>query len=310
MELALIIFRQTIKMAIFMLIGYLLYKKGKITKEGSGALASLLVWVVIPVTLINSFAVEKTPEKMKLFWITLLIGAAVELISLLIARLFFPRKPIHQFAAAFSNAGYIGIPLIEACFGPEAVFYMVWMILILNILQWTYGVFIIVKGSDTAEKISVSPKSMLLSPIVIAAAAGILIFVTGVGNHLPSIIDGCLDNLAAINGPIAMMVLGVYLAQTNLLEGLKDSSLWMVSLVRLLIIPAVLIAVMSFIPVDPIVRMTILIAGSAPAGANVAVYSQVYHADYTGACRIVTLTTILSIVVLPLVIAVAGNFIH
>ena len=298
-------------MAVFMLIGYLLYKKGKITKEGSASMAQLLVNVIIPTTMITSFAVEKTPQKMREFWICLALTVGVQAIALVISRLLFQKKPIQQFAAAFSNAGFIGIPLIQACFGTEAVFYLVWYLIILNVLQWTYGSKLIVSSVEGAEKPSVpSLKNLLLSPIILAAAIGTIVFVTGAGGRLPSLVRGTLESLSVMNGPLAMIVLGVYLAQSDLLRSLTDKTLILTCLVRLVVIPAVLVLFLGFLPVDPTLRMAVFIAGATPAGANVAVYAQIYGADYPGACRIVTLSTILSIVILPVMIAFASVLIH
>ena len=298
-------------MAIFMMIGWLLYKKGKITKEGSASLAQLLINVIIPATMINSFAVEKTPEKMKEFWICLFLSLGIQLIALLIARIIFAKKPIPQFAAAFSNAGFIGIPLIQACFGDHAVFYLVWLLIILNVFQWTYGSMLILESvPERGAEERPSLQSLLLSPIIIAAVLGAVVFVTGAGGRLPSLISGTIGSLSQLNGPIAMIVLGVYLAQSDLLHALTDRTLLITCAVRLIVIPAVFAVFLGFIPVNPEIRMALYIAGAAPAGANVAVYSQLYHADYASACRIVTLSTILSIVVLPVMIAFASLLIH
>ena len=85
--------------------------------------------------------------------------------------------------------------------------------------------------------------------------------------------------------------------------------LYLVSLIRLCLIPAVTLLVLAVIPADPVIKMTLMIAASAPVGANVAVYAQMYEQDYLFACKIVTQSTLLSIISLPLVIMAAGHFI-
>lgn len=62
---------------------------------------------------------------------------------MVLARMFFPDRSIDNFAAAFSNTGFIGIPLVRAVLEDEAVFYTVGIISMLNILQWTYGVAVL-----------------------------------------------------------------------------------------------------------------------------------------------------------------------
>lgn len=311
MEISWIILQQTLRMALYMAMGYLLYKKGKISIEGSKTLASLLLWLIIPSTILNSFCVERTSEKISLFLISFLLSALALAISVMIARLLFSKHGIDQFAAAFSNAGYIGIPLIQASFGTEAVFYLVGMVLLLNFLQWTYGASIIQKEVQT-DKRPAAPmrlKDMLLNPIIFSALIGICIFFSGWGNRLPGIIKGCIDGVAAMNAPLAMIVLGVYLAQTDMRSLITSPRLYLTSAIRLVLIPLLILAIFTPLPVNAQLKMTILIASAAPAGANVAVYSQMYYADYMYACKTVTHSTIWSIIILPLFITVARLFI-
>lgn len=304
MELSWIILQQTLRMALYMLLGYLLYKK--IGVEGSRTLANLLLWLIIPSTILNSFCVEYTAERMGSFLISFLLGGLTLAVSLTTAKFLFPRSGVDQFAATFSNAGYIGIPLIQASFGSEAVFYLVGIVLLLNFLQWTYGASIIQKGLQADRKpAAMMSKDMLLNPITISAIMGVCVFLSGIGDSLPGLIGDCIDGVAAMNAPLAMIVLGVYLAQTDVRSLLTDLQLYRVSAVRLILIPLLVLVMFAPLPVDGQMRMTILIAIAAPVGANVAVYSQIYGADYTYACKTVTHSTIWSILVMPLFIAIA-----
>ena len=306
MQLALIVFSQTLTMALYMLLGYALFKGGKITVEGSRSIASLLIWMIIPSVIINSFLVEFTPEKAKLFAASFAVGLAALLLAMLVARICFNGRGIDQFAAAFSNAGFIGIPLVQASLGADAVFFIVGLIITLNLAQWTYGAALIKKEKGNKTKTNV--KELFLNPIVISAIVGFFLFITGLGTKLPAVLSGCIKGVAALNAPLAMIVLGVYLAQTKLVSQFTNPRIYLISAVRLVLIPALTIALFAVLPVDSTMKMAVLISASAPVGANVAVYAQLYDADYAYACQTVTQSTILSIVVLPLVIMVARMF--
>lgn len=310
MKLSWIILQQTLRMSLYMLLGYLLFKKGKINVEGSKMLAGLLLWLIIPSTILDSFCVEFTVERAEAFLVSTLLGGTALAISLAVARVLFPKDGIAQFAAAFSNAGYIGIPLIQASFGAEAVFYLVGLILLLNFFQWTYGTSIIQKElQPNSRAVTQRLRKILLNPIVISAAIGICIFFTGLGGQMPRLIEDCVEGIATMNAPLAMIVLGVYLAQTNVWSLFTDQRLYCISAVRLLLIPLIILAVFFYLPVDNQLKLTILIAIAAPAGANVAVYAQLYDANYTYACKTVTHSTIFSILLLPLFITVTKVFI-
>ena len=125
MEMALIVFRQTLVMFLYMLAGFGLFKAGKLTVQGSRDLATLLVWLVLPIVIANSFCVEWSMERLEQLLYSSLLGALALLLAMVTARVLYPKAPIEDFAAAFSNAGFMGLPLIQAALGAEAVFYAV-----------------------------------------------------------------------------------------------------------------------------------------------------------------------------------------
>ena len=140
MEAAGIVFKQIMTMFLYMLAGFLLVKTKKLSEQGSRDLATMLIWLVIPATLINSFCTACSPEKLLALAQSAFLAALALGLAMLIARLIFRRSPIDEFAATYSNAGFIGIPLVTASLGSEAVFYTVGIITLMNILQWTIGV--------------------------------------------------------------------------------------------------------------------------------------------------------------------------
>ena len=305
--MALIILQQIVIMSLYMLCGYLLYKKGKITEEGSKSIANLLPWAVIPSTLINSFLIEYSDEKMKLLMISFGMAALTLLIAAVLGFVFFRNSGIECFAATFSNAGFIGIPLVQASIGSEGVFYLSGILILFNLLQWTYGIWLLLRRREEKSSDAQSPslKSIILSPIVLSALAGILLFVTNTGSKLPPVFTSFIGGLVHLNAPLAMIVLGIYLARTKISALFTTKRLYLVSAVRLLVIPLVTVLVFMLFPVSTPIRMTMLIAGAAPVGANVAVYSQLYDADYGYACQTVTQSTLFSIITMPVIIWIA-----
>lgn len=209
MELSLIILNQTLTMALYMLMGYLLFKGKKISIEGSKSLATILLWLVLTCVIINSFCVAPTRQKA----IQLGISAAPAALALMLAMAvshIYRKSPVENFAAAFSNAGFMGIPLVRACFGDDAVFFLVGFVALLNVLQWTYGASMLSRG-----KARMGLKQILLNPIAIGLFSGIILFATGIGAKLPSVIQNTVQGISSLNGPLAMLVLGVYLGQTD-----------------------------------------------------------------------------------------------
>ncbi len=305
--MALIILQQILTMSLYMICGYLLYRSGKITEEGSRSVANLLPWVAIPSTLVSSFLVEYSAEKMRGLLISFAMAALTLLIAMVLSATVFRRSGIECFASSFSNAGFIGIPLVQATIGDEGVFYLAGLVILLNLLQWTYGIGLLNKDRKAQGAVvrKMSLRSVLLSPIVVCSVLGVVIFRCGLGTSLPPVLSAFIRGLAMTNAPLAMIVLGIYLARTKITSLFTNGRLYLVSAMRLIAIPLVTILVFRFLPVPYPVRMTMIIAGAAPAGANVAVYAQLYDADYSYACQTVTQSTLLSIAVMPVIIRIA-----
>ncbi len=288
-------------MLAYMLIGFCLFKKKLVTVTGSGELGKLLLYVIMPVTIVKSYCREFDRDTLFAFCISFLAAAVSLLLSVLIARIFFGnRHVIEHFGAAFSNAGFIGIPLVQMVLGEEAVLYVASFVAILNILQWTYGVAVM-----TGSRENITARRLATNPIIISFVLGMALFFLPV--RLPSVAEELLGALAAMNGPLAMLVLGTYLAQVSFRELLSRRELYTCTLVRLLLIPAVTLMVLSLIPQQyQVVRLAVFLAAAAPVGSNVAIFAQLHGKDYMMAVGEVCVSTLGCIVTMPLLLGIAS----
>lgn len=294
-----IIARQILIMFFYMGVGFLLYKKKLITKEGSKSMAHLLLYCILPCVVVKSFCIKRTAENTKAFFISMGLGVVLLALSILVSAVIYRKSPMDHFSCAFSNAGFIGLPLITALLGSQAVFYAAGFVALLNVLQWTYGQWVL-----TGDKRLVSFEAVLKNPIVLSLGIGLLFFFTGL--PLPGIVTDTMNSLAALNAPVAMIILGVYLAQTDLKKTFCIQRLYLISAVRLIIIPTLTLLCLLLLPREwKDIYTTLLIAASTPVGSNVAVYAQKLGKDYPYAVQTVCVSTLLCIVSLPLVISLA-----
>lgn len=295
-----IVLRQSIIMFIYMAIGGLLFQKGLITKEGSKSLANLLLYVVLPCVVVKSFCVARTPERMSGLLVSFLAALGILLLAMAVSHLLFKKNPIDDFGAAFSNAGFMGFPLVAAVQGSEAIFYAAGFVALLNALQWTYGQSLI--SGDPGYR---SPKAILKNPLVLSLLLGILLFCFEI--PVPAIASDLLAALAALNAPLAMVILGVYLAQTDPKTLFNDPHLYVVAAARLVLIPLLTILVLKLLPAQyAAIATTLVIVAAAPIGSNVAVYAQKLGKDYAYAVRGVCLSTLLSAITMPLLMLLVG----
>ena len=144
MKFAILLFNQNLIMLFYLLIGYFLMRRKLVGLQGSSDIARLLLYIVMPTAILNSYQTTFTMEKLKALGISFSAAALALCLSILLSRLFFSAdQATERFGAAFSNAGFIGIPLVQMTFGNEAVFYVSSFVALLNILQWTYGVMLL-----------------------------------------------------------------------------------------------------------------------------------------------------------------------
>ena len=295
-----ILLQQTIIMFALMLLGLLLSRRGMITEQGSRDLSNVLLYAVIPCVILRSYMSEFSTEKLRAMGLSALIAVIAFAASIAVAYLTCgTRHRIENFAVAFGNAGFIGIPLITAVFGPEAAFYVVSFSTFANLLQWTYGIVII-----SGKKETMNLRMVFVNPVFISMVIGIALFV--LQPTLPTVVTGTIGYIADGNTVLAMIILGYYLSKVQLRGLFADVRLYLFSALRLLVVPAVTILV--FLPF-PFARGEItlitLIAAATPIASSTAIFAQKFGQDYRRAVSYVCLSTILSVATLPLVMLFA-----
>lgn len=295
-----ILLQQTIIMFALMLLGLLLSRRGMITEQGSRDLSNVLLYAVIPCVILRSYMSEFSTEKLRAMGLSALIAVIAFAASIAVAYLTCgTRHRIENFAVAFGNAGFIGIPLVTAVFGPEAAFYVVSFSTFANLLQWTYGIVII-----SGKKETMNLRMVFVNPVFISMVIGITLFV--LQPALPTVVTGTIGYIADGNTVLAMIILGYYLSKVQLRGLFADVRLYLFSALRLLVVPAVTILV--FLPF-PFARGEItlitLIAAATPIASSTAIFAQKFDQDYCRAVSYVCLSTILSVATLPLVMLFA-----
>ena len=178
----------------------------------------------------------------------------------------------------------MGIPIATAIIGNENVFYISAFVALLNILQWTYGVVVMTESKDCIKL-----DKLIKNPILIAMVIGLSIFFLQI--PVPEVATKTISSLASLNAPTAMIILGVYLAQTDIKSVFVGKEMYITSFIRLVFIPVFTLLMLYFLPINQNIKLAVIIAASAPIGSNVAVFAQIYNLDYKHAVKTVCLTT-------------------
>ena len=297
--LILILLRQIAIMALLMAVGIFLSRKGFLSPQGTKDLGAILLRIIIPCVIVKSYITTYSRERL----LELALSAGLALVAFILAMgiaylVYGKRRRIENFASAFCNAGFIGIPLAQAVIGDEGVFYMAASVALLNLFQWTYGVYIMTDRRD-----SISAKTIVKNPVVIAIVVGIALFLSRL--PVPGILTSTLGYIAGMNTPVAMILMGTYMAKLPWRK-LLDKRAYGCVLLRLVVIPAVVLAVFWALPIsNQNVALAAYLAAATPVGANICVFAQQYDCDYEFSVVTVCLSTVLSIVTVPLMVSLA-----
>ena len=297
--LILILLRQIAIMALLMAVGIYLSRKGFLSSQGTKDLGAILLRIIIPCVIVKSYITTYSRERLLELALSAGLALAAFILAMGIAYLVYgKRRRIENFASAFCNAGFIGIPLAQAVIGDEGVFYMAASVALLNLFQWTYGVYIMTDRRD-----SISAKTIAKNPVVIAIVIGIALFLSRL--PVPGIVTSTLGYIAGMNTPVAMILMGTYMAKLPWRK-LLDKRAYGCVLLRLVIIPAVVLLVFWALPIsNQNVALAAYLAAATPVGANICVFAQQYDCDYEFSVVTVCLSTVLSIVTVPLMVSLA-----
>lgn len=301
MELAMITAQQVAVLFILIGLGAIAAKARLLRPEGKQTLSNLLVYLVVPAMIINSYRMDFSMEILHNLMAAFLLSTFAILLGLAITMLLTTRRkdermPIFRFACVFSNAGYMGLPLISALFGSEGLLYASAYFTMFNLLLWTVG-YSMVSGSSNPKEIA---RSLLHTPVIYAIIVGIAIYLFQI--PLPTLITQPMEFLGGMNTPISMVITGMLIASGDLRRTLTDKHIWTLAVVRMLLIPVLSIAAFAVLGLFRygMTTQVVLLLECCPAAAITSVFAVQFGHDEQFAAGSVVLTTLLSIVFLPL----------
>lgn len=312
MRSAFVIAFQAAVMFILLAAGYFLYKKKLLGDEATKQLSNIAISIINPIVIFNAYQTDFNPSLFRGLMYALLMAFIAQTMlvasSYIIVRSVNRDFEIERFALGYSNCAFMGIPLIEATFGSEGVFYLTAFITAFNIFMWTHGV-ILMGGSDGQKSVKERAGSLLkilISPAILSIVLGLVFFFTGL--RMPRITQQPLDYLGSMNTPLAMLVSGATIAKAGLLEGFKHKRIYFLQAVKLLAVPMLLAALfvpMELFGVKPMIVDTVIIAAAAPTASSTIMFAYKYGKNAEYASNHFAMSTLAGIVTMPLVLAFA-----
>ena len=298
---AILLMRKIFQLFLIMGMGVTVVKAGVVKSEDSKVLSKLALYLLVPFAIINAFQLELTPEIKKGVIYACVMGAVMNIGQIGIAAVgkkLLNLNTVEQNSVVYSNTINLIIPLVTYILGSEWVIYSSAVASVQLIFLWSHCV-----GSFAGWE-NMSVKKMLLNVNMLSVMGGVVLLVTGI--RLPAVINEVADSMANMLGPIAMLIVGMLLAETDLKEMLRRKRLFLVVFLRMIFCPAVFLVLLKLSCPELLladghgIALTVLLAASSPTATMVTQFSQLYgrDANYAGAINIAT--TLVCIVTMPL----------
>lgn len=303
--MVLILIREVIIMFFFLAIGVLCNKKGILNEQSTRSLSNLLLMVVVPCLLIRSLQLEYRPALLPAMIATLTAAALFHLVSIFLIGYLVPdpgdgtaRFCVTRLAGVFTNAAFMGFPLISAVLGETGLLYGVLFVGILNVVSWLWGAPLL----DAGHKYS--PRQLLTNPVILSVIASIILHMMPF--RLPLMVQSMLGQMGALNTPLAMIITGFYLAEVRPAEILRDRQVYKLVFMRNILFPLITIGLLwavrisRWLPGGRLWALAFVIAMSCPSGILAILLSTRYGHDSAHGSKLVSASTLSAVVTLPL----------
>lgn len=293
--------RQVGILYVMVLVGVICDKIGWFTEKTGKACTDLLFYIITPSVIIHSFFTQEfTKESGMKLLIAVGCGFLLHFVAIAINTLLFSKGDrdencVYKYGAIYGNVGYMTLPLTEALFGSEGVFYCSAVVMAFNTVSFTHGVFMMDNGKGF------DAKKLILNPGVIAMLIGLPFFLFKV--PLPELVTKPVEYIASTQTPVAMIVFGTFLSHTQLKSLFGHKKIFLVALSKLIILPAVMVAIFKLIGLGGTLLMTLAVTSCAPSANNTVLFSAKYGKDAGLASQLVATVSFISIITMPIIIA-------
>ena len=285
---------------VYMMIGYVACKKEYFDQEFGKKLSWLVVNVANPMLAISAVVNNEEQIAKKDFYVTVLLAICFYAFFLILAQI-LPRLigvqksdiGVYKMMTTFNNIGFMGFPVIAAAYGNGALIYAVPFSIMFNILCYTWGIQTLCGGGEKGNW------KRIVNTGTISGIISIVLFFMQI--PVPKMICSLSAGLSNLTGPLSMLVIGISIAAMELKDLFTDVKLLKFAFIKLLVVPVAAMLLVCRVIDNQLICEVFLVMMATPAASMCAMLSQQYGGNYELAAKGVALTTILSVVTMPIV---------
>ncbi len=307
-------------------VGFYAAKRNIIDEQGIDRMNAFLLNITFPFMMISIFNIELTPDVIQNGIPVFLYGIFYQLVLTAIGFGFtmifdfgiersdtvgFNRNKIVRFGMIFTNTGFVGLPLISAVLGADGLLYASLLNIPFNIVCFTFGVYLLQPDGEN----HINFKSIFLTPAMIGVWIGLVLLlsqlvfpgtfvVDGQNVRLPAFLTNTINMIGGITSPLAMIIVGASLKQTKFKRVFSNYKLHVFSVVKLLIAPAIVYFIAKLFIDDAQILLIVTVFAGLPTATVTTLFAEKFGHDYVFASEIVFITTLYSIITIPIIFLV------
>ena len=303
MNISILLMQQIVQLFLMIFMGYLIVKTGLVRDDDSKVLSKIILYLIVPCVIINAFQVDYTTDTVKGLLIAFAASVMTQVILLVVISVAGRRLHLNEVEVAsvyYSNSGNLIVPIVTFILGQEWVLYGCVFMSVQLVFLWTHCKKII------SREASYDWKKIILNINMISIFIGVVLFFTKI--RLPELIGNTLASVGTMIGPASMIVTGMLFAGMNLKQIFANKRVYFITFLRLIAVPLIALVLIklsnlaSFSADGNKIMLIVFLAIITPSASTVTQMCQVYGNDSKYASAINVMTTLLSIITMPVMV--------
>ena len=331
---------------IMMIPGVIMKKCGLATEGFGKGLSNLVLYIAQPALVFLAYVRPFDKEIFKGAIVVFLMSIIAHIIFSIVALMCFKKardsaRRMLRFATIFSNAAFMGMPLVDQLMGGVATLYASVYNITFNLFLWTLGVYICNSDRDEdgdgtldsdvrrgvsavdddgngtidryvkKQKATTSFWKVLVHPVILAAFLGLLFFFLPIEGYIPKLATDALTMFKNLVAPLSMTVLGLRIADIDLRGFFKDKQVYVFVLLRHILLPLAVFGIMRVlqlcsVPISYEAFMVTLVLAATPAATSATMFAEKFDCDAAYVSKVVVFSTVISIITMPLMILLSN----
>ena len=303
MNISILLMQQIVQLFLMIFMGYLIVKTGLVRDDDSKVLSKIILYLIVPCVIINAFQVDYTTDTVKGLLIAFAASVMTQVILLVVISVAGKLLHLNEVEVAsvyYSNSGNLIVPIVTFILGQEWVLYGCVFMSVQLVFLWTHCKKII------SREASYDWKKIILNINMISIFIGVVLFFTKI--RLPEIIGNTLASVGTMIAPASMIVTGMLFAGMNLKQIFANKRVYFITFLRLIAVPLIALVLIklsnlaSFSADGNKIMLIVFLAIITPSASTVTQMCQVYGNDSKYASAINVMTTLLSVITMPVMV--------